>query len=76
MKLKKIRLIDAPKEEFSLTDSEMSPLLGGSGYNCPGTYTGGGIFGDNTCSENYSSGSCGSASDYCNSYTSCTFILD
>lgn len=76
MEIKKIRLIDAPKEEFSLTDSEMSSLLGGNAYYCPASYKDGGIFEDDTCSASYSTGSCGSASDYCGSYTSCTFNLN
>lgn len=43
MEIKKNRLIDTPKEEFSLTDSEMSSLLGGNAYNslaelCEQTY--------------------------------------
>ncbi|WP_156104800.1 hypothetical protein [Hoylesella timonensis] len=73
MEIKKIRLIDTPKKEFSLTNSEMSSLLGGNAFYCPGSYTDGGIFGDDNCTASYSSGNCGSASDYCGSYTSCVF---
>lgn len=75
MEIKKIRLIDAPKEEFSLTGSEMSSLLGGNADYCSGSYKEGGLFGDNTCSGTYSTGNCGSATDYCSSYTSCSFKL-
>ncbi len=73
MKITKIRLIDAPKKEFTLGNDAMSSLVGG--YNCPGTYQDGGMFGEDYCSSSYSSGECGSASDYCASYSSCTFNL-
>lgn len=37
----KINFIEAPREEFHLSLSEQSSLLGG--FNCPGTYKDGGI---------------------------------
>lgn len=74
MKITKIHLIDSPKKEFAIDANAMSSLIGG--YNCPGTYQDGGIGGTDYCSASYSSGECGSASDYCTSYFSCTWKLD
>ena len=75
MKINKIRLLEKPKKEFSMSISDMVTIMGGNSDYCPGTYQDGGWFGDDYCSASYSSGSCGSASDYCGSYTSCTFNL-
>lgn len=75
MRIKKINLIDEPKKEFSMSNSDMASIIGGSSDYCPGTYQDGGWFGDDYCSASYSSGSCGDADDYCGSYTSCTLKL-
>lgn len=75
MKINKIKLIDSPQKEFSLNSSDMASLIGGSSDYCPGTYVEGGMFEDDYCSASYSTGSCGSASDYCGSYTSCMLTL-
>lgn len=72
--LKKIKLIESPRKDISLEDEGMSSLLGGESYYCPNTYNDGGIFGHDYCSGSYSSGECHSASDYCGSYKSCTFL--
>lgn len=77
MKIKKIKLLENPKKGLSMNDCDMALLIGGSNYNCPGTYTDGGFFGDDKCAASYSStGSCGDANDYCGSYASCTFKLN
>lgn len=76
MKINKINLLENPKKDFSMSDIDMASLIGGSGFDCPGTYIDGGLIEDDYCSASYRSGSCGNASDYCGSYASCTLNLN
>lgn len=73
MKIEKIRLIESPKEDYSLAQSEMATLLGGADFACPGTYYDGGTFGGTLCKGSYdNTKQCGDATDYCGAYKSCT----
>lgn len=76
MKIEKIRLIESPKEEYSLTQSEMAVLVGGTDWMCPGTYNRGGILGDDYCEESYSTQKCGGSSNYCGTYEHCWISYD
>lgn len=72
MKIEKIRLIESPKEEYSLAESEMAVLVGGADWMCPGTYYDGGLLGGTLCGESYdSTKQCGDATDYCGTYKAC-----
>lgn len=77
MKINKIRLIESPKEEYSLAQSEMAALVGGATWYCPGTFVDGGNFGEDYCESSYSAkGQCGGATNYCGSYQSCPWSYD
>ena len=69
--LKKIQLIESPREEINLGEDGMSYLLGGNAYYCAGTYTRSIILGPDICSGTFSTGLCGTADNYCKKYSSC-----
>lgn len=73
-KIKQIKLIEQPREDIKLSAQDESSLFGG--FYCPGTFSKGGLLGESVCSINYRTGSCGGASDYCASYSSCAISLD
>lgn len=69
-KLKKIHLIDLPKDDLNLTEKDMSVLLGGNFDNCS-TYNLCGEAGRNSCTS-YDTTACsgGGANDMrCSTYS-------
>lgn len=77
MNIEKIRLIESPKEEYSLAQSEMAVLVGGADWMCPGTYSQGGLFGNDYCEASYSTEKCGGgSSNYCGTYEQCWISYD
>lgn len=74
-KIKQIKLIEQPREDVKLSAQDESFLFGG--YYCPDSFRDGGFWGGNSCSKLYDEdASCGSATNYCGSFTECTWNLD